>query len=107
MIAVHFFIFIYDMCIEPWLSLSCQFYNKTIEKKRQTFVVDIGWKLYITACCVHWQIIEMLIWLQNEFIPKWHIITLFILFINQNSIVIIKLEVKKNTKMNEYIIFNS
>lgn len=59
-----------------------------------TFVVDIGGQLDITVGCVHQQVIEMLIWFQNEFIPKLHIIVIFILIINQERVVVIKLLVK-------------
>lgn len=36
----------------------------------------------------------MLIWLQNEFISKLHIIVIFILLINQEGVVVIKLLMK-------------
>lgn len=36
----------------------------------------------------------MLIWLQNEFIPKLHVIVIFILIINQERVVVIKLLMK-------------
>lgn len=36
----------------------------------------------------------MLIWLQNEFIPKLHVIIIFILIINQERVVVIKLLMK-------------
>jgi len=40
----------------------------------------------------------MLIWLQNEFIAKLHIIVIFILLINQEGVVVIKLLMKTMKK---------
>lgn len=40
----------------------------------------------------------MLIWLQNEFISKFHIIVIFILLINQEGVVVIKLLMKTMKK---------
>lgn len=73
-----------------------------------TFVVDIGGELDIAVCCVHQQVIEMLIWLQNEFISKLHIIVIFVLLINQERVVVIKLlmktmEKRKATRENKTI----
>ena len=40
----------------------------------------------------------MLIWLQNEFVSKLHIIVIFILLINQERVVVIKLLMKTMEK---------
>lgn len=40
----------------------------------------------------------MLVWLQNEFIPKLHVIVIFILIVNQERVVVIKLLMKAMEK---------
>lgn len=40
----------------------------------------------------------MFIWLQNEFIPKFHVIVIFILIVNQERVVVIKLLMKAMEK---------
>lgn len=71
-----------------------------------TFVVDIGWELYVAVCCVHLQITEVFIWLQNEFISKLHVIIILVLVINQERVVIIKLLMRRNETMEKRMTTN-
>ena len=59
-----------------------------------TSIVNICRNLYVTLLCVHWQFVEMFIFLQGEFSAKCYRISILIHCVDQQGVKVVKLQRK-------------